>query len=97
MMTATATVDGVDLGDPLSFTHVVRLGRDDYWPSAKLPDGSLVVDVRLFDPAPAVDGRERLMFRPDALRECGVSEGVIASAAMSEPPGFAVILTKGAV
>jgi len=93
-VTREASLDGVE--GKLVFDYVVRLGRDKFfgWPAAVI-EGAVVVDLRSF----IVDRTEEklsLGFFADKLRESGVAEDVIAAAAASEPPGFAIIRKGGA-
>jgi len=69
--------------------------RDTYWPAWARADG-LLVDLRLFPkyekgPDPLVELKPELTFRPDALREAGIDEGLIELASQSEPQGFVLM------
>lgn len=57
-----------------------------HWPAYRRANGTLV-DLRLFDPNDR-SSKPRLMFRPDALRESGIPDALIETAARSDPPGL---------
>jgi hypothetical protein len=57
-----------------------------HWPAYRKENGTLV-DMRLFDPNDR-GPTPQLVFRPDALRESGISEAIIEAAARSNPPGL---------
>jgi len=60
-----------------------------HWPAYRKQNGTLV-DLRLFDPNDRRP-KPRLMFRPDALREAGISEALIEAAACSDPQGLVLL------
>ena len=70
------------------YTHVVCIPDAAHnWPAWLRPDGSLVVDFRLF----SNEVSEQKSLCVDELRQIGVPEAVIASAAASIPRGFALL------
>jgi hypothetical protein len=50
-------------------------------------DNDTLVDLRILDPNDR-SLKPRLIFRPDALRKCGIPEAIIEAAAQSNPPGL---------
>lgn len=57
-----------------------------HWPAYRKENGTLV-DLRILDPNDR-SPKPRLVFRPDALREAGIPEGMIEAAARSNPSGL---------
>jgi hypothetical protein len=57
-----------------------------HWPAYRKENGTLV-DMRLFDPNDR-SPKPQLVFRPDALRESGISEAIIEAAGQSNPQGL---------
>ncbi len=70
--------------NPMHNSVVTINGR--HWPAYRKENGTLV-DLRLIDPNDH-SPKPRLIFRPEALREAGVPEALIESAALSDPQGL---------
>lgn len=66
-----------------------------HWPAYRKPGGTLV-DLRLCDPTDH-DPNQRLIFRPDALRELGIPPRLIEAAAQSEPQGLILLNDADAI
>lgn len=72
-------------------THVVKIAGNAFPACAQ--DGQLVVDLRLYEEAPAALPLSLLTYQPERLLAIGVPKEWVEAAAVSEPPGF--VLRKG--
>ena len=67
------------------YDRVVTINNT-HWPAYRKPEATLV-DLRMFDPNDR-SSEPRLVFRPEKLRELGIPDALIETAAKSDPQGF---------
>ena len=65
--------------------RVVTINKTE-WPAYRKP-GATLVDLRMLDPNDH-SPNPRLVFRPEKLRELGIPDALIETAAKSDPQGF---------
>jgi hypothetical protein len=67
------------------YDRVVTINNT-HWPAYRKP-GATLVDLRMFDPDDH-SPHPRLVFRPEKLRELGITDALIEAAGKSDPQGF---------
>lgn len=67
------------------YDRVVTINNTD-WPAYRKP-GATLVDLRMFDPSDR-SSNPQLVFRPEKLRELGIPDALIETAAKSDPQGL---------